>query len=211
MAESTGNGGGLRYSVVRYHNARTEEDINFGVLVYDPATGRCAAKWDVDGAVQRAGVVFPGFDGSIRFVLEVAAREFAHQVERHADQGDLEWLTERHKGCIRVTPPRRLDGTDPAAEARQLAGALVPPPVWTKPLDQASKELAAEGGSAAAVFALGILHAMGRPLPASEIVAASRRLSAPFDEAQLEKACNELVEGGYARRGEDGRLNPAGS
>lgn len=209
MTETTGSGNGLRYSVVRYHNTRTEEDINFGVLVYDPATGRCSAKWDVDGAVQRAGVVFPGFDGSIRFVLEVAAREFAHQVERHAAQGDLDWLTEHHKGCIRVTPPRSLDGTDPGGEAKQLAGALIPPPVWTAPLDQAGKELAAEGGSAAAVFALGILHAMGRPLPASEIVAASRRLSAPFDEAELERACDELVEGGYAERREDGRLAPS--
>ncbi len=193
----------LRYSVVRFHNARTEEDINFGVLVFDPETKRCHASWDVDGAVQRMGVVFPGFDGSIRFVLEVAAREFPHQAERHADQDGLAWLAEHHKVCIRVTEPREVEGDDAAHEARELADALIPPPVWTRPVLQSTRRLAEEGASAAAIFALGVLHARGKPVPPSEIVAAAHRLNAPFDEDALLAACDELVDAGFVERRDD--------
>lgn len=206
MTDQPASTAGLRYSVVRYQNARTEEGINFGVLVHDPDTNRCWAKWDVDGAVQRAGAVFPGFDGSVRFVLEVAAREFAHQVERHADQGALDWLADHHRGCIRVTQPRPLDGTDPAGEARLLAEALIPPPVWTAPVEQKAQALANGGGSAAAVFALGVLHALGHAAEPAEIVGAGRRLNAPFSEQELEAACGELVEAGFAEQAGDGRL-----
>ncbi len=198
----------LRYSLVKYRNAPTQEDINFGVLVHDLADNRCVAKWDVDGAVQRASAVFPGFDGSVRFVLEVAAREFAHQVERHAAEGGLDWLADHHRFCIRVSPPREIQGDDPSAEARQLAAALIPPPVWTAPVSQTATELADEGASAAAVFALGVLHARGEPVPATEIVAAAGRLNAPFDEEALLAACDELQAAGFVERRDDDCLVP---
>jgi len=186
----------LRYSLVRYHNARTEEDINFGVLVHDPEINRCAGSWDVDGAVQRAGAVFPGFDGSVRFILELAARDFADQVERHAKDGGLTWLSDRHTVCIRVTPPREVTGSDVGGEARQLAAALVPPPPGTATARVRAPEQPAVADNAAGVFALGLLHALGRPAAPDELQTAARRLNAPFDAEDLDRACRALVEAG---------------
>ncbi len=195
--ETTGEARPLRYSLVRYHNAQTEEDINFGVLVYDPETNRCAGSWDVDGAVQRAGAVFPGFDGSVRFILELAARDFANQVERHAKDGGLGWLSDRHTVCIRVTEPRDVTGAEVGGEAKQLAAALIPPPLRaTVVRDQTQEQPVA--GNAASVFALGLLHALGRPVPSEELQAAARRLNAPFDAADLDAACRGLVDAGVA-------------
>lgn len=184
----------FRYSLVRYHNARTEEDINFGVLVHDPETNRCAGSWDVDGAVQRAGAVFPGFDGSVRFILELAARDFADQVERHAKDGGLAWLSNRHTVCIRVTEPREVTGAEANSEARQLAAALIPPPLRATKEGRSQESPAAD--NAAGVFALGLLHALGRPVAPDELQAAARRLNAPFDAADLDAACRALVDRG---------------
>jgi hypothetical protein len=194
--ETTGEARPLRYSLVRYHNARTEEDINFGVLVHDPEKNRCVGSWDVNGAVQRAGAVFPGFDGSVRFILELAARDFADQVERHAKDGGLAWLSDRHTVCIRVTEPREVAGTEVGDEARQLAAALIPPPLRTTTLRDQTREQPAVAGNAASVFALGLLHALGRPVASAEVQAAARRLNAPFDAADLDAACRALVDAG---------------
>lgn len=202
MSKETTGGRPLRYSLVRYHNARTEEDINFGVLVHDPEANRCAGSWDLDGAVQRAGAVFPGFDGSVRFILELAARDFADQVERHAKDGGLAWLSNRHTVCIRVTAPREVTGAEAGTEARQLAAALIPPPLRTPP-ERSHEQTAA--GNAAGVFALGLLHALGRPVALDELQAAARRLNAPFDAAALDAACRTLVDRGAIKQ-RDGKL-----
>lgn len=194
--ETTGEARPLRYSLVRYHNARTEEDINFGVLVHDPETNRCAGSWDVDGAVQRAGAVFPGFDGSVRFILELAARDFANQVERHSKDGGLAWLSDRHAVCIRVTEPRDVTGADAGSEARQLAAALIPPPQGTAILREQMREQQAVADNAASVFVLGLLHALGRPVASEELQATARRLNAPFEAADLDAACRALVDAG---------------
>lgn len=195
----------LRYSLVRYHNAQTEEDINFGVLVHDPASNRCAGSWDVNGAVQRAGAVFPGFDGSVRFILELAARDFADQVERHAKDGGLGWLSSRHNVCIRVTEPREVAGAEVGSEARQLAAALIPPPLRKTTIHDQTREEPAVAGNAASVFALGLLHALGRPAAPEELQAAARRLNAPFEAADLDAACRALVDAGTVAL-RDGKL-----
>jgi hypothetical protein len=205
MSKTTSEARPLRYSLVRYRNARTGEDINFGVLVHDPETNRCAGSWDVDGAVQRASAVFPGFDGSVRFILELAARDFANQVERHAKDGGLDWLSNRHTVCIQVTEPREVTGAQVGGEARQLAAALIPPPLRTTAVRNQTPEAPAPADNAAGVFALGLLHALGRPVASEELQAAARRLNAPFESADLDAACRALVDAGTVAL-RDGKL-----